>query len=401
VLGRDEVDRALDRLDRNGADISANLVALENHAGIAFLNGTQLTGDSAVQWKQGQAKIALLWAQFALYQKVVERAHAVRGQGRLGADELAELDELIIGRSATLEPQEIPIQQRDLLGPSSIAESMTLDELAAKMTETYREVTALVAGADEVWTKYLPLLDQLDERLRAAQSQTSALGLAESGHPVTAQIGAIADELDATRTLALSDPLTLVGPDTARLDRVIAQLDEVSAELDTLAELRDGFAQRVAGLRASIDTLNAEEQQATQACESTRERILVHPLPSITPAAADLAGRADRLNQNSRHWTEAADELQELERHVAAARSAAATALDTATALLGRRTELRARLDAYRVKAAQLRLSENAEISASYEQAYDALWAKPCDLNAATRSLVIYQKAISDRGRTP
>jgi hypothetical protein len=74
---------------------------------------------------------------------------------------------------------------------------------------------------------------------------------------------------------------------------------------------------------------------------------------------------------------------------------------DTAAALLGRRRELRGRLDAYRVKAAQLRLTEDAEISARYQEAHDLLWTVPCDLRAATMALNRYQQAIAARGPQP
>jgi hypothetical protein len=74
---------------------------------------------------------------------------------------------------------------------------------------------------------------------------------------------------------------------------------------------------------------------------------------------------------------------------------------DTAAALLGRRAELRGRLDAYRVKAAQLRLAEDAEIAARYQEAYDLLWTVPCDLRAATKALNRYQQAIAARGPKP
>src|SRR5436190_922071 len=65
-----------------------------------------------------------------------------------------------------------------------------------------------------------------------------------------------------------------------------------------------------------------------------------------------------------------------------------------ATALLGRRDELRGLLDAYQAKAARLGAAEDIELAAHYRQASDLLWTAPCDLAAATAAVTRYQQAI-------
>jgi hypothetical protein len=100
-------------------------------------------------------------------------------------------------------------------------------------------------------------------------------------------------------------------------------------------------------------------------------------------------------------WTEVPAALADLATATDQATARTADVRDTAAALLGRRAELRGRLDAYRVKAAQLRLTEDAEITACYQTAYELLWTVPCDLRAATRSLNRYQQAIAAKGPTP
>ncbi|MFE3258169.1 hypothetical protein [Nocardia sp. NPDC059229] len=70
---------------------------------------------------------------------------------------------------------------------------------------------------------------------------------------------------------------------------------------------------------------------------------------------------------------------------------------DNALALLDRRDELRVRVDAYRVKGARLRLSEDPAVDARYRRAYELLHSAPCDLAAATRAVAEYQRAITEK----
>jgi hypothetical protein len=108
----------------------------------------------------------------------------------------------------------------------------------------------------------------------------------------------------------------------------------------------------------------------------------------------------DRL-VSAHDWQQVSEALGALATATDQAVGRARDVRDTAAALLGRRSELRGRLDAYRVKAARLHLSEDAEIAGRYQAAYDLLWTVPCDLRAATRALNRYQQAIAAKEATP
>ena len=89
-----------------------------------------------------------------------------------------------------------------------------------------------------------------------------------------------------------------------------------------------------------------------------------------------------------------AAELDTIEADAAAAAQRYRDAERAATALLGRRDELRGLLDAYQAKAARLGAAEDIELAAHYRQASDLLWTAPCDLAAATAAVTRYQQAI-------
>ncbi|MET8763383.1 hypothetical protein [Lentzea sp. NPDC004782] len=149
LLGLAEVDGALARLDADSAGVSANLVALESHAGTRFLDAAALSGVSAVRWAEAKAKIALIWSWFAAYRDVLNRAHLVRSRpSRPGAQELRELTELLQGNVIALGTADLPIEHRDLLGPLVTTTATSLPRLIPDMTACFREVTAVVAVAE-------------------------------------------------------------------------------------------------------------------------------------------------------------------------------------------------------------------------------------------------------------
>ena len=57
-------------------------------------------------------------------------------------------------------------------------------------------------------------------------------------------------------------------------------------------------------------------------------------------------------------------------------------------------------VEAYRAKAHRLGRSEQPEILRLDEELRAVLWARPCDLAAATRVLAEYQRLLQAEGRT-
>lgn len=400
LLGVAEIDAELARLEVYRTDISTNLVALESHPGSQFLNDLPLSGISAEHWAAG-AKIALIWSEFALFRDVLDRARQIRTRRRSpGASELGELTELLRGRSAELAVEEIPLEQRQLLGPSSVRRAMTVAELIATMTARYSELTRVATAADAVRSEFLPELDRCDERLRESTGLVTALGLAEVSHPLVAVTVRLGGELNRLRSQAMSDPLAVYssgGASAHALQRLSAEISSTRTQLQTLDADRRGFEDRIAKLSVIIDEVEAAEVQAADTCAMVAAKVAA--IPQAPRRAAELRVRYAQLSTGTggSHWTVASAAVSELTEAAAQALSQAQAACDTATALLGRRDELRARLDAYRVKAAQLRLSEDAEIGPRYDRARGLLFTPPCDLAAATKALNDFQRAISDR----
>ncbi|HKN99178.1 MAG TPA: hypothetical protein VJX10_18805 [Pseudonocardiaceae bacterium] len=411
VLTQDNVDLELARLTTDGERIGEALIALEAHPGYGFLQGSTLTGRTEELWQAARADIAVLYQRFDLYRSVLDRARQVRARrNRPGAAELAELTTLLRGEAVVLGTEEIPLSRRHLTDPTTITHTMTLGELVASMDRTYQRASDLVVAVDDVWSAVVRTFDPLDRELDGARELCASLGLGEARHPLFTELDAISTEIAALRARAFADPLTLYTgepgsgrPDLAGADRLAARVTALRAELDALAAVRADLDQRLAAARAAIDGVGAEEARAGADYDLVQDKIrspAIQPVPDGTPELrqrlAGIAGLASRHD-----WSAVVAELDSLATATGAAQARAHAVRDTAAALLGRRKELRGRLDAYRVKAAQLRLTEDAEITARYQEAHDLLWTVPCDLRAATVALNRYQQAIAAKGPQP
>jgi hypothetical protein len=411
VLSQDVVDRELNRLTTDGDRIAEALVALEAHPGYSFLQGGTITGRTEQRWQAALADIALLYQRFGSYTSVLAKAREVRARrNRPGAAELAELTTLLRGSAVELATEEIPLGQRNLTGPTSITHRMTLAELVAGMDTSYQRASDVVVAADDVWSAAVRLLDPLDDQLDKARELSASLGLGEARHPLFTELDAIGGEVSSLRARAFADPLALYAgepgsgsPNLAEGDDLAARLASVRTELDALAEVRAELEQSVGSAQAAIDAVVAEESKAQAAYDRVLEKIAspaIATVPDGTPALRQqLAGVSALVARHD--WPRISTALTALATATSEAADRARDVRDTADALLGRRAELRGRLDAYRVKAAQLRLAEDAEIAARYQEAYDLLWTVPCDLRAATKALNRYQQAIAARGPKP
>lgn len=403
MLAIAEVDTALARLDADRSEISVNLVELEDHPGVRFLNEVPLTGVSAERWAVARVRFADIWAQFRLFESVVAEVHAVRSRrARPGQAELAELTRLLCGPSVVLAPQPIPLAERDLLGPASVNRSMTLAQLVAQMTAAYREVVQLASTADAVASAYLPGVDRASARLSEARTLAADLQLAAIGHPVLARIDAVERRLNTDRTLAMSDPLALAQrqPDSSDPTVLNREIDELQAVLEELRGRRDSVTARLTGLTGELEAAAGAENEARSAAAVTAAKIAGATASPLEPLAP-LRDRLAHLHaSDGRHWTHINDDVVALARDLERARTTAETARDNSLALIDRRDELRGRLDAYRAKGARLRLSEDATVDARYRRAYELLHTPPCDLAAATRALAEYQQAITEKTAT-
>ena len=398
TMSRDEADRALAHLQDERERISTALLELEAHHGYQLLEGATLEGGTRRVQTEVRAGMATLWSLFDAYGRALGAAQELRERhSRPGQAQLAELTHLLAGPSAELPAEEVPLERRTLLSVPS-GEKLTLRAAVDRMTPLYEEIAQSVAALDAVWSALLSRLAEVEAERRSAEELLESLGGTEP------ELDRLRADLDTVAAVVRGDPMALVRDghaDTTRLDEIRAGLAKVRRGLAEAERLRDGFADRVRGVAAVLETLRGTEADARRARDEVLAKIVSPALPDPPDASAALADRLAAVARPPRGagWSDLAERVADLERAAATALDRARETTEVIRGLLDRHEELRGRLESYRVKAARLGHAEDAELTRIYEQARELLWTSPCDLRKATVTLSGYQQAINARAK--
>jgi hypothetical protein len=200
--------------------------------------------------------------------------------------------------------------------------------------------------------------------------------------------------LDDLTTL-LRDPIALDalpawyrGATVAQLAlRLDADRQVLAKELADLEARINAIAGRRAGLLDALAELAAAESATKDAYALATTKIHDPQLPHVVEQEPELRRRLESSDVT---------ELPAVEQAVAAALTSTTERRRFAEGLLERRDELRGRLEAYRMKAVRQGRSEHKKVLAGYATARTLLWTAPCDLPAATRAVVAFQRSLLD-----
>lgn len=413
VMGREEVDRALERLGTEHEAIESSLLALQDHSGRRLLEGAELTGVTKERWAETDAAITLLWGHYEAYTEALEAARELRAKRRWPTQtELGRLTELLRGEGVTVSGAETPDAARSLTGPARLTEQFSLEQLLERMNGWYDRAMETVSAADSVWSALPARIDLLAAETRRVKSLAHSVGVRPGAHPAGDELESLIDDLTTLRARTVSDPLafwrarpTPGRPDTGRYEQAGRQLEEIRREVEAVLHVRDDAEHRLRRLR---DVLSRADRTLTEA-RSARVEVLSKILASDVPAVSGPAGALhEQLGAAEGFWRDAqwhrlSPLLDSLEENADEELLRARDSLTAVTAPLAVRAELRGRLDAYRAKVARLGMAEDPFLIERYDQARRLLWSAPCDLAAAERTVQRYQQAVSESAapRTP
>jgi hypothetical protein len=386
-MDRQEADRALAGLGAAHDRIAAAMYAVDSHPGLAFLRSGTLAGETAARWQALRPEIDLLWAAFALFGDLLERARGARS--RRGDP---ELDRLLGDPVVVLDPTGLPVE-----APAG-AGRLRLWDLAQQLEARCATAVHHLSEVDGSWSAVAGRLTPLTETLDGLARTAGDLGLPDALRDVDTRLA-------TARTGYLADPLTAApngrpAPGTeATLREVAARLDAERDRLAGLVRVRDGYPERAAQVRGLIDEVEAAERGTADGYARATRKIANPGLPPLPGAAPVLRARLEELDEvrRQRDWARLADGLAAVEDAARRARQRAAELREVADGLLDRRDELRGRLDAYQAKASGTGFAEDEELTDRYRRAHDLLFTAPCDLPASTRAVYEYQRAVSER----
>ncbi|GAA3389262.1 hypothetical protein [Cryptosporangium minutisporangium] len=385
------VDRALAALNEQRHRLAGALVAMDTgQGGLAHLRAPGLRGATRRLADRLQPRIDALWAGFAALGTVLDTAERLRTStrwpSRAQLAEIALLLERPIGAlsqqpiAAVLE-QPIAAVLEQPIADDTLPEAyrtVPVPELCRRLDHDHRQVRAALDHLDARVAAVIALLGDLECRLAAAG-------------PGSPELDAHAATVRDLRNHATADPLgtDLDGPAVRAL---VTAVETTAARLAQQAAERARYPARRAALRETLDRLADAESRARDAYALATEKIHDPRLPPATdsePALRRRLGTLDRLDVVAQDQA-----LPALERAVTEALDHATARHEFADGLLARREELRGRLEAYRMKALRLGLIERADVHAGYTAARTLLWTAPCDLPAATRAVVAYQRSL-------
>ncbi|WP_306337003.1 hypothetical protein [Streptomyces sp. KL118A] len=411
VMDRDEVDRALARLDAEHEAIETSLLALQDHAGRRLLEGASLTGVTEERWSATEGRITLLWAYFDAYAGALRTAHDLRERRRWPSrDDLAELTELLRGESVTVAGGTSSGASPSLTGPARLTERFTLEELVTRMNDLYAHSLDMVVAADAVWSALPARIDLLAAELNRTRQLAHSVGVRPGEHPSGDDLERITRTLTSLREQVVSDPLAFWQraegssapgggrPHTERYDREARALEEVRREIEAVLTVRQDAEARLGRLRDVLSRADRTLAEARSARGEVLAKIAASEVPAVSGPPTALQEQLAMASDYRRHaqWHRLSPLLESLEQKAEDELLRARESLTAVTAPLAVRAELRGRLDAYKAKVARHGHAEDPLLIERYDAARRMLWSAPCDLRVAEQAVLRYQQAAAE-----
>jgi hypothetical protein len=391
-MNKASIDETLAGLGAAHDRIAAAMFTIDSHAGLAFLRGGGLAGRTRDRWDTLRPEVDQLWALFAGFGDLLEKAREIRGRRRLGDADWATLQLLCAEPVVGLDAAGLLTEP----GTSPPATRLRLWDLAGQLERRSAAVTAQLSDVDTAWTLLVGAYAPLTQEVDALVAQARTVGLDKLAEPLATALA------DAGR-VDLSDPLGAVSGGQlsagtrSRLDDLARHMGSLRDRVGALVGIRDAYPRRVAELRALLDQVAAAEERLATAYARAQQKIADPGLPPLPATVAVLRARLvdlDRLFHDAR-WSQLADDAQSVERAAGRAAERADELREAADGLVARRDELRGRLEAYRAMAAARGYAEHDELTVAHTKARELLYTAPCDLPAATRAVFAYQQALA------
>ena len=386
----DQADQLLDRLGSTAESIGAKLVDLENDATRLMLEHAALRGMSRSRWSAARATLGDLWRWYAELTSVLDRATDLRRTRPRGREREADLLALLTEPSIAITTVDLTFAGRS---PSGHAEEVTRcspEDLVHRMTEAFDRVIAVIARADHAWSGQVARLQEARAALAEVEEAAQTLGDVD-----VPELASARSRLDRLAKAVLDDPLCVDDADLDSLEQIIARLNN---EIEAAAQLRSEVGGRLTEARRLLEQLAEAIRDAGSAHREATQKIAPLDIPAPPRNCGDLQARLDNIvsavaghtwreaARSLAHWS--ADASAELER-VRACEAQSRQPIET-------RNELRARLEAYSVKAARLDRIEDETLTSAYDRAWTTLYTAPTDLDAAAALVSRYQGALVD-----
>jgi hypothetical protein len=393
-----EIDDALTAWNSRLGAAAQNLMELQSEPVYQQLAGaggakTRLAGITAAKVDPAIGAMVAAFQHFGLLNETVERAAALRRNlpALFGTTQkLAEIEELLYGKSIHLPTAEGPLEQRTLLSGMQNSECVSPDDLLDMMARAFQAAKGVVVSVQKAW-------DDLGVALNRSGARIASLRAAPLDAGSWAELETAERTLKELRAKTHEDPL-------GALDRLDAQIQPVLTRLEAAQQARERLQQGVAdGLKAARALLDSSLQLHDEAVAASTEAQLkiansgVLPPPLVDEKLEELGqwllrlekkyagGMLEPVAVGLRNWNSALDNCVVQERAALAANRGP----------LESRSELRGRLEALKAKARAYAFAEDDALMELADQAEALLYTRPTPLDRAAASVAEYERMVS------
>jgi hypothetical protein len=400
-----QIDEALAAWNRRLTAMADNLMSLQSESAYRALTGSggtikvKIAGETAIRVEPALAAMRAIFEQFGVLHATVERAAKIReGLPTLfgGDEKIAEIYQLLFGRSVEPPAVDVPFAQRTLLSGAPNPQRLTLDELLAPMTRAFAQARDSVLAVDRAWQDIAIRVVRAEEQFQqlGARAQSAACGPASN---VAAALASAAAVLAQSNEQLRVDPL-------GAMARFHSQVEPLFARLRDLVEAVERTHRELQRARNVLSGLAAIHREALE--DSAEAKAKIAPNKSLPQPVAEerLARLRDWLDQLDRRWSEGAQEtaaagLRNWHEAACVVGKEDSAARDLNRAAVEARRELRGRLEALKAKARAKGVAEQASIAAMANEAELVLANKPTDLERAAASVAAYAGAVNQARR--
>jgi hypothetical protein len=367
-MTREAIEDRLKALEQAAEQLRERLVELELDSGRQLLDQAPLEGESAAGWSAASAGVSQAWSNHEVLDAALKSSRNLLGGRRLRPEQLDELRALLDGSPP---------------------------ELVRRISDAALEAAAVVARITAAWEGLIPRLEADRRLLEDAVRLADELG--ERGR---VDLDDAARRLSKLGALLTSDPLA-VAPE--ELEAVGASIEAIRRDLDSTAELKRDMTERLASARDRLEQLRRIVGEAETAHAELLVKIFAADAPAPVAVDDELERVLDEITTRggAGRWTETRLALEQWTDRIGALLADARRVLADNRAPIEARNQLRALLDAYRIKAGRLGLVEAPRMGDIFERARRELYNAPTDLALVQQLVRSYQDGLSGGRPTP
>lgn len=370
---------------------STSLYELDEHATYRLLAAGEMYGVTGERANHLVASAPMLWSWMGLLRQRIELVNSLVEASTVLNNKIAEIDLMLTGKNLPVPrsgiTNELLSEVRGYLDLSADYASggeieTSCDGLIELFRAVYDPVRAVVAEVDAVWRDLMPRIEAATTTLDRATAVSARL---ETTVP---QVLLATQRLEAVRASVSDDPLSLsdkVGPDldalVASAARAVGDLERSHSELGEDLAHADTLLAELRVIRARAAAAYSEAKAKVVA----EDRLIRVPSTAVIDGQNGLAHRSRRfaaLEETSVDWRAARHLVDDWMSSAHRLREQLEKALSANALPLAQRSDMRALLRAYRVKASMMPGLPD-EIADLGQEAHDELYTAPTDLARA------------------